>query len=145
MTDLSPTGEPAAPDHVGLALRAVVAGVLAGLAAVAAAMWLVRTLQVTGAAPLAPKPSDSVANLVLVGWLSGALVAAGAAWAIMAPITSAYRRGAFAMVSGFGTLVGSFVTAPVDSLFGRWGLLGLAAVSVLLSAVVARRARKAAA
>jgi hypothetical protein len=145
MTELSPTGEAAAPHHVDLALKALVAGVLAGLAAVAATMWLVRTLQVAGAAPLAPQPSDSIASLVLFGWLGGALVGAAAAWAIMAPIASAYRRGAFAMVAGFGSLVVAFVTAPVDSLLGRWGLLGLTAVAVLVAVVIARRARRTAA
>jgi hypothetical protein len=142
MTELSATGEPAAPDHVGLALKALVAGVLAGLAAVAATMWLVRTLQVAGAAPLAPRPSDAIANLVLFGWLGGALVGAMAAWAIMAPIASAYRRGAFAMVAGFGSLVVAFVTAPVDRVLGRWGLLGLTTVAVLVALAVASRARR---
>ena len=129
---LSPTGEPAAPEHVGLALRAMAAGALAGLGAVSTVMWLVRTLQVSGAAPLAPRPSDMIANLVLFGWLGGALVGAATAWSIMAPISSAYRRGGFAMVAGFGTLLLAFVTAPIDSLFGRWGLLCAAAVAALL-------------
>jgi len=138
---LSPTGEPAAPDQVGLALRALAAGVFAGLAVVAAAMWLVRTLQVSGAAPLAPRPSDPIANLVLFAPLGGAILGAAVAWALMAPITSAYRRGAFAMVAGFGTLLLALVTAPVDSLLGRWGLLGLTAASVLFALILARRAR----
>ena len=129
---LSPTGEPAAPEHVGLAFRAMAAGALAGLGAVSTVMWLVRTLQLSGAAPLTPRPSDMIANLVLFGWLGGALIGAAIAWRIMAPMASTYRRGGFAMVAGFATLVLAFVTAPIDSLFGRWGLLGVAAVAALL-------------
>jgi hypothetical protein len=135
----SPTGEPAAPEHVGLALRAMAAGALAGLGAVSTVMWLVRTLQISGAAPLQPRPSDMIANLVLFGWLGGALFGAATAWSIMAPIASAYRRGGFAMVAGFGTLLLSFVTAPVDSLLGRWGLLGLPAVAALFVLALLRR------
>jgi hypothetical protein len=136
---ISPTGEPAAPEHVGLAFRAMAAGALSGLGAVATVMWLVRTLQISGAAPLAPHPSDMVANLVLFGWLGSALFGALTAWSIMAPIASAYRRGGFAMVAGFGTLLLSFVTAPIDSLFGRWGLLGVPAVAALLVLALLRQ------
>jgi hypothetical protein len=135
---LSPTGEPAAPEHVGLALRALTAGALAGLGTVSAVMWLVRTLQLSGAAPLAPGPSDMIANLVLLGWLGGALFGAAVAWGVMAPIASTYRRGGFAMVAGFGTLLLAFVTAPVDSLFGRWGLLGLTGIAALMVVVMLR-------
>lgn len=129
MDQLSPTGEPAAPDHVGLAIRAIGAGTLAGVAVVSAMMWLVRTLQFRGVAPLAPTPADPVANLVLFGWLGGALAGALAGWLVMRPIASAYRRGGLAMVAGFATLLVSFVTAPVDSFFGRPGLLGLVGVA----------------
>jgi hypothetical protein len=136
---ISPTGEPAAPEHVGLAFRAMAAGALSGLGAVSTVMWLVRTLQISGAAPLAPHPSDMIANVVLFGWLGGALLGALIAWGIMAPIPSAYRRGGFAMVAGFGTLLLSFVTAPIDSLFGRWGLLGVPAVAALFVLALLRR------
>ena len=131
MTELSPTGEPVEPDHLGVATRGLIAGVLAGLGAVSAAMWLIRTLQVSGAAPLTPSPSDIIADLVLFGWLGGALVGAGAAWGVLAPIPSSYRRGGLAMVAGFGTLLLGFLTAPVDSFLGRWGLLALTGLSVL--------------
>lgn len=127
--ELSPTGEPAAPDHVGLAFRAIAAGTLAGVAFVAAMMWTYRALQASGSAPPAPTAHDPIVNLVLFGWLGGAAAGALAAWLVMRPIASAYRRGGLAMVAGFATLLVSFVTAPVDSLFGRWGLVGLTAVA----------------
>jgi len=123
------TGEPVTADHLGLALRAMTAGSLGGLAAVAAILWLVRTLQATGAAPITPGPRDLVANLVLIGWLGGAGLAAIIAWTLMAPLASTYRRGGLAMVAGFATLVIAFVTAPVDSMLGRAGLVALAVLA----------------
>ncbi len=135
----SPTGEPAAPEQVGLAFRAMLSGALAGLTLIAAAMWLMRTLQAAGRAPTAPTPGDAVATLVLLAWVGGAGIAGLLAWGLMAPIRSAYRRGGFAMVAGFGTLPLAFVTAPVDALLGRWGLLGLAAASASCGALLARR------
>ena len=137
--ETSPTGEPAAPEQVGLALRAIAAGALAGLGVVSATMWLLRTLQAAGAAPLAPRPSDTFASLVLLGWLGGALLGAAAAWGLMAPIASAYRRGGFAMVTGFGTVLLALVTAPVDGFFGRWGLLALSGIAALLFLFLLRR------
>lgn len=138
----SPTGEPGTPDQLGLALQATASGTLFGLAAVAATMWLVRTLQASGAAPLTPTPADPIATLVLVGWIGGAAAGAAAAWLVMRPIPSAYRRGGLSMVAGFATLLLAFVTAPVDSLFGRWGLLGLAAAAAAAGLAMARRARQ---
>jgi hypothetical protein len=132
------SGEPVTADHLGLALRAMAAGSLAGLAAVAAVLWLVRTLQVTGVAPIAPGPRDLVANLVLLAWLGGAGLGATIAWSLMAPIASTYRRGGLAMVAGFGTLLVAFVTAPVDSMLGRAGLLGLAVLATALFVSVLR-------
>lgn len=143
MEQLSSTGEPVHPDHLGLALRAMAAGTLAGVAVVSAVMWLVRLLQARGAAPLTPTPADPIADLVLFGWLGGAIAGAGAAWILMRPIASAYRRGGLSMVAGFATLLVSFITAPVDSLLGRWGLLGLTALSAGLFLLLARRARTA--
>jgi hypothetical protein len=138
----SPTsfsGEPVVPGGLGLALRAVAGGSVAGLGMVAAVLWLFRTLQATGAAPQAPGPGDPIANLVLFGWLGGAGLSALVAWTLMAPITSAYRRGGLAMVAAFGTLALSLVTAPVDSLLGRSGLLGLTLLTLVLFVVIIRR------
>ncbi len=67
------TGEPVDPEHLGLALRSVAAGSMAGLGLVSAALWLVRTLQATGAAPREPGPTDFVANLILFGWIGAGM------------------------------------------------------------------------
>lgn len=144
MTELSPTGEPAHPEQVGLAFRAMAAGAAAGVGLVAAIMWLVRTLQTAGIAPLAPKPSDTIADLILFGPLVGAFLGALVTWGLAAPIASAYRRGGFAMVAGFATLLLSLVTAPVDHCFGRWGLLVMTAVAAALFLFFLHRIRSAA-
>ena len=139
---ITPTGEPAAPEHVGLAIRAVGTGILAGLSTISAVMWLVRTLQVTGRVPAAPGPSDSIANLILFGWIGSGFLSALTAWGLMSPIASAYRRGAFAMVAGLAMLLVAMITAPVDQLLGRWGLLGLAAAAGLLFLFLLRRVNR---
>jgi hypothetical protein len=43
------------------------------------------------------------------------------------------------MVAAFGTLALSLVTAPVDSLLGRSGLLGLTLLTLVLFVVIIRR------
>lgn len=136
---LSPTGEPAAPEHVGLAFRAVGVGIMAGLAMVSAVMWLVRTLQVAGRAPTAPSPSDSITNLILFGWLGSGFLSGLTAWGLMFPIASAYRRGGFAMVAGMAALLFAMITGPVDALLGRGGLLGLATAAGILFLFFIRR------
>ncbi len=135
----SATGEPTVPGHLGLALRSVAAGTSAGVALVAATMWLMRTLQESGAAPLDPEPNDPIANLVLFGWVGGAIIGGCVAWVLMRPLTSTYRRGALAMVAGFAGLLLAMLTGPVDISVGRWGLLGLAAISGGLAYWLARR------
>jgi hypothetical protein len=127
------------PGSLGLALRAVAGGALGGLGLVSAVLWLFRTLQETGNASPAPAPGDAIANLVLLGWLGGALAGALVAWTLMAPIASAYRRGGLAMVAGFSTLALSIITAPVDNLLGRPGLFGLAVVNLALFVLIVRR------
>jgi len=123
MTSTSPTGEPAAPGHVGLALRAVTAGVCAGIGATALALYVVRGLQAQAPPPTTPVTTGLIPNLILTGWLGGACIAAGLAWSVMAPIASSYRRGGFAMVAAFAALALALITMPADAMFGRTGLL----------------------
>jgi branched-subunit amino acid permease len=139
--DTSPTGEPAAPEQVGLALRAVLFGTLLGTGAIAAVLWAVRTLQLAHPPGPVPDLSSPAANLLFAGTLAGLLLAAVATWSVLGPLGSAYRRGAFAMVAGFATPVVSLVTMPVEQLFGRIGLLTLAVVSTLSCLLLFRRAR----
>jgi len=140
--DTSITGEPAAPEHVGVALRAIAAAVFVGGGATAAVLYFVRGLQVGAPAPAVPVTTGLIPNLILTGWLGGAALAALCAWLLMRPIQSSYRRGAFAMVAGFTTLVLALVTMPADALFGRAGLLAISIVGLAGGLLLARRARK---
>jgi len=125
-----------------VALRAIAAGAVAGVGVVSLVMWLVRTLQLNGLAPLTPTPADTLATLILLGWTGGAVAGGLIAFGLLAPLVSSYRRGGLAMVAGFGTLLLSFVTAPVDSLLGPWGLLGLAAATAAALILLLRSVRR---
>jgi len=136
--ELSPTGEVAAPDHVGVAMRAMAFGVMFGLAVTAALLWVVRTVQLAHPQPVDAKPSEAVVNLLLLAWLGGGALATAAGFSLMRPLTSLYRRGGLSMVAGFATLVVTFVTQPVDALLGRPGLLGLSALATAFCLLLAR-------
>jgi hypothetical protein len=138
----SPTGEPAAPDHVGLALKAVTGGVFAGVGATALALYVVRGLQAQTPAPATPATTGLVPNLILTGWLGGACLAALLAWLVMAPIASSYRRGGFAMVAAFATLALALVTMPADALFGRSGLFAIGVGGLASGAALAWQTRR---
>ncbi len=143
--ELSPTGEVAAPDHVGVAIRAMGFGVLFGLAVTSAVLWVVRTVQLSTPQPVDAKPTEAIVNLLLLAWLGGAALATAAGFSLMRPLTSLYRRGGLSIVAGFATLVISFVTQPVDAAFGRGGILALSALATVLAlllvrAIVRRRA-----
>ncbi|MDH4130958.1 MAG: hypothetical protein OEW17_01720 [Gemmatimonadota bacterium] len=142
MTNVSPTGEPAAPDHVGLALRAIAAGVLAGVGATALALFVVRGLQAQAPVPSTPVTTGLIPNLILAGWLGGACIAALLAGWVMKPIASSYRRGGFAMVAAFAALALALVTMPADAMFGRSGLLTLGAAGLAGGAALAWRSRR---
>lgn len=142
MTTTSPTGEPAAPEHVGLALRSVASGVFGGMGLTALVLFLVRRIQAGQPAPAEPTTAGLVPNLILLGWVGGAILAAIIAWSLMQPIGSAYRRGGFAMVAAFATMVVALVTMPADAAFGPAGLLGLGGLAIAAALGLARRTRR---
>ena len=116
---------------VGLALRAVVCGVLLGTAVIAMTLWVVRTLQLAAPPAAVPNTAGTQALILMGGTLAGVLVGATATWFLLGPIDSLYRRGAFSTVAGFATLLAALVSMPLDRAFGRLGLLAMAAVAVL--------------
>ena len=120
-------GDPDAPseDFLGLAVASVLFGILIGAGVIAAALWAVRTLQIEAPAP-APGELGGAGLLLLGGTMGGLVLGAGAAWTLMAPITSYFRRGGLAILTGFATLVVSLVAVPVDRFLGRPGLAALA-------------------
>jgi len=80
--------------------------------------------------------------LLFGGTLTGVLMAAWAAWRLLQPIASTYRRGGLAMVSGFATVLLMLVCIPVNQLLGRSGLVALLALSATAAILLAKRARR---
>jgi hypothetical protein len=136
------TGAPDAEgDLVILAIRSVVLGILIGTALIALVLWGVRTLQLSSP-PETPQLGSAPGMLLLAGTFGGLFIAGAVAWSLMAPIDSYYRRGALAMVSGFGTLVVSLLTIPLDGALGRTGLMLLALACAAGSLWLGLRARR---
>ncbi len=80
--------------------------------------------------------------LLFGGTLFGIVLAAWAAWRLLGPIASAYRRGGLAMVSGFSTVLLMLICIPINQLLGRTGLIVLLALSGITAALLGRRARR---
>ena len=116
---------------IALALRGVLVGVMLGNGVLAAALWGVRTLQLGMGPNAAAEPRSAAGNLLLLGSLGGVAVSVAATWVMLAGIGSTYRRGAFALVAAFATIMFSLVSIPVDAALGRAGLLLLAGVWLL--------------
>lgn len=109
-----------------------------GLAIVTATTLVVDALRPSsGGAPNLGAPFQ----LLLWGTVAGIAIAAVVAWRLLAPLTSAYRRGGLALVSAFATVLVMLVCIPVNQILGRPGLAGLIALSLVVSALLARRTR----
>ena len=133
-----PTGEPAAPQQVGPALRSVVAATLLGAGIIAIALWAARSLQHGVPAVAGTPPPTSVFITVVGGTLAGVAAATGAAWTLLAPLVSAYRRGGLAMVAGFATALAMLPAVFAEQLAGRAGLLGYGAGALLIAFLLVR-------
>ncbi|MEO8636321.1 MAG: hypothetical protein ABI587_13695 [Gemmatimonadales bacterium] len=131
-----PTGEPAAPQQVGPALRAVVTATLFGAGTIAIALWGARTLQLAVPAVAGTPPPTSVFIVVVGGTLGGIGAATAVAWTLLAPLVSAYRRGGLSMVAGFATALAMLPAAFAEQVGGRWGLLGYGVVALLLAVLL---------
>jgi hypothetical protein len=80
--------------------------------------------------------------LLVGGTLGGILTAAAAAWWLLGPIQSTYRRGGLAMVCGFATVLVMLICIPLYQLVGRSGLLALLGGSAIASALLGYQARR---
>jgi hypothetical protein len=128
-------------DPFGLAAGAVGSAVALGLAVVTATALAVDAMRpATGAAPDLGAPFQ----LLLWGTFAGIALAGVVAWRLLSPLGSAYRRGGLALVSAFATVVVMLVCIPVNQTLGRPGLATLIGLSLVVSALLARRARAAA-
>ncbi|MEP7225849.1 MAG: hypothetical protein ABI785_00680 [Gemmatimonadales bacterium] len=123
---------------LGFLAAALGSSVLLGLVVITATVLLVDALGDRAS------PENMAPRLYIVfgGTLAGILTAAGAAWRLLGPIASDYRRGGLAMVSGFATVLLMLVCIPIHQLLGRSGLIVLLALSVAAAALLGRRARR---
>jgi hypothetical protein len=123
---------------VGFVATVAACAVSAGLMVVTATVLLVDALRNTA------HPENLTLRLYLLfgGTLSGIVLAGWAAWRLLRPITSTYRRGGLAMVSGFSTVLLMLVCIPINQLLGRSGLVILLTLSGIAAALLARRARR---
>ena len=80
--------------------------------------------------------------LLFGGTLAGILVAGFAAWGLLGPIHSLYRRGGLAIVCAFATVLVMLICIPVNEWFGRNGLVTLLACFGLAAAFLGRQAMK---
>jgi hypothetical protein len=85
---------------------------------------------------------DAAFYLLVGGTLAGIFLAAGAAWRLLAPLESVYRRGGLSIVSAFATILMMLICIPVDQHFGSTGLLVLLAMSAVVALALFRRARR---
>ena len=126
------------------------AAALFGAAVVTLAVLGVDVLRsgVLAGAPVGRPPGgpagSAAAMLLLAGTLGGFVMAGAAAWSLLAPIGSLYRRAVLALLSSFVTVVLMLVAVPVHQLAGQPGLIGLAALLLAGGAACALRARRAA-
>ncbi len=116
--------------------------VMFGLAVVSATVLGVDLLR--AAAPSDGPQLGAPLYLLFFGTLAGLLLAGVVAWRLLSPILSTYRRGGLSVVSGLATTLAMLLCIPVHQLAGRGGLVGLGAVALLVSFVLARSAHHAA-
>jgi hypothetical protein len=117
-------------------VSAVGSGACTGLAVIALTVLGVDVLR-SGASRV-----DASFYLLVGGTLAGILVAGLSTWRLLAPVESAYRRGALSMVCSFATVLLMLVCIPVHQAVGRVGLLCLVAASILAAALLAHRSRR---
>lgn len=111
--------------------------VLLGLAVITATVLAVDTLRSSGAANMNP-----ALYLLFGGTFAGIVIAAVAAWWLLGPIQSTYRRGGLALVCSFATVLVMLICIPIHQLVGRSGLIALLMACAFGSALLARRARR---
>ena len=120
--------------------------VAAVVACAASAGLLVITATVLGVDALRAENGAGNLNLLFYllvgGTLSGVLVAAFAAWRLLAPVDSVYRRGGLSIVCAFATVLLMLICIPVNQLLGRTGLLILLGVCGIAAMMLGRRARR---
>jgi hypothetical protein len=140
---LGPSGPTLGPasDLVPLAFSTIGFAVMLGTAIMAAFLLINRSL--VQDLPLDPEARPDVnqaaASVLLVGALCTLFIPMLTAWILLNPVDALYRRFGFAMVSGFGAIVVSLVSVPLNEYFGQAGLTGLLALSLIGCLVLGRK------
>jgi len=144
MTSPSPLDDSPAESQVGLALQSVLFAVLLGTGTIAVVLWKVRALQ-SGGPATPPGQFGPPGILLALASVGGPAGAAFAAYALMSPIKSYYRRGGLAIVAGFATVALALsTTVPIDHFYGPTALLGLAAFCAVACLGLAWRSNRSA-
>jgi hypothetical protein len=120
----------------GFLTAVLAASVSAGLIVVTLTVLLVDMLRGE------PNPDSLTLRLYLLfgGTVAGILIAAFAAWRLLQPVSSAYRRGGLSVVASFATVVFMLVCIPIHQWLGRTGLFIVLGVSCLAAVILARKA-----
>jgi hypothetical protein len=104
---------------LGFIAMAILCAVASGLLVITTTVLAVDALRASSGAD----NLDVTFSLLVIGTLSGILVASFSTWRLLAPLESTYRRGGFSIVAGFATVLLMLICIPVNQLFGRPGLV----------------------
>jgi predicted signal transduction protein with EAL and GGDEF domain len=122
----------------GFLAAVVSSAVSAGLLVITGTVLVVDALRPTGDVG----HPDRLFYVLMGGTLAGILLSAFAAWSLLAPLGTGYRRGGLSVVCAFATVLAMLVCIPVHQFLGRNGLfilLGICGIAGLISARQARR------
>ncbi|HEX9728133.1 MAG TPA: hypothetical protein VGA37_06500 [Gemmatimonadales bacterium] len=114
------------PDRVGIALGSLAAGATIGAAVVTVALAGLRDALAT-----------ALPNVVFLGIITSAAIG----WRLAGPLRDGWRQGLTAALAVGGGLMLAGVTAPIDLVAGRPGLV-IYAIVLAMAAVLALRARR---
>jgi hypothetical protein len=127
---------------IGRIIGAMAFGVSLGTGLLAVVTWGIRALQGSSLAIAAPGTRGLTPGLLpvlLIGTLA-ALVAAGiATWVLLEPLGNPWRRAMLGIISGCAAFAVALITWPVERVFGRPGLLTLAASCALFCGLLGWR------
>ncbi len=125
-----------ARDRPGLAIRTLLGAICAGAAAMALVLWTVRRLLAGAAASDQPVIDGPAFFVLIMGSLSAIAIAALITWLRLSRLSSTWRRGVFAMLSGFGTVIAAMLATPVDHFYGQAGLAAMGIAATILAVLL---------
>ena len=125
-------------DLVPLAFSTVGLGVLLGTAIMTGFLLVNRALVQQLPSSATPDANQPAATALIVGAMGTLIVPVLTSWALLSPIDSAYRRGGLSMVSGFGAILVSLISVPLNEAFGVAGLVGLLTASLVACLLLSR-------